>query len=1038
MAYFNAITLEQNAIKREKIERRRGPKPVRTSLLWAQTIWLEANIALSDGRVVFQSDAHTWNFDGALLEKTKRALDKLAFRSLSRGETERLEARRLKLALWSECASLEHIASADLRSRFVLESLLNAPLTISAARELARLPLSRQSSLLRELEGEFSPAQTRNLAHWVARNRNHDFWRRNTDFPVNLACRLGFEGDTMPALFQNVGPLSLDIAAIVSLLEEHTPQRTLEIVHFWSQAHWQWPSTRHLRRYLKPSASADFCGAWRELELKCRANWMELWREMAIENLETATRALQFHELMMDENLVQWQDSIYKSVRRAVLLAWFEARNTRAFELMKTIRNHPDASTLIDLMSELWIEYIEYKDDEAEGFWNNIVIPTIQSAKLAGVQAAQELRAADQLHLVRGFDKKPELFHLALEWVKRGEGYEWAWQLRRLPSDARNAAFLHREAEQFFALYASFPDLDVTIRSEVWDAVLPSDEKRAFDPAYWRFIRVLAPIFIQKMRDWHEDNASNLRDWLVLWAGVACDFSWQEAELFSFCDMILSVTQREFKVCEEAPERLNNIEGPLETFAQLCHHAGESSQKCRERCEVLLNWLCHGKPDRTYHWWDALKVASKLKQRPRLCAALLLVSERSPAVVREVLPQIDSLKRLRLTAEIDAIEQQLALPDGELKELSLRFPTLQASIVTLGEWQARIGNTPYIPSGIREMLSREDKWRHEAEFLRARLAQSPDAHLQIRLANLEQRVEAGANDVEAELATALGTAVELAIAEALRSLVTRALRGRLRFLCGSAVDDLQWNDDWANAILIACEVDSNRKWATKLLRGQSHNSSGWQRHIEANQKWLHDFATQGKNREHFEAPHQAQFGDWELWIERDALQILQMGNRFSTCLSRGGCNSHSTIANALDANKLVVYAKRDGQIQARQLWAVTKEGKLGGFEIYANLSQSAREKSGVSLAFFEFASQFAGACGMELNEDTNTEIPTICGAQWYDDGLISWAELKAGGEKQTPSNSTKSKPSTHSKRRSTTTQRTVEPHRNPKNSLSSS
>lgn len=465
---------------------------------------------------------------------------------------------------------------------------------------------------------------------------------------------------------------------------------------------------------------------------------------------------------------------------------------------------------------------------------------------------------------------------------------------------------------------------------------------------------------------------------------------------------MLGAIERELKVLEEGPSRLNSIESPLETLVQLSHWAGETPEQARQRCEVLLNWLSHGKDDRAEDWCDALTCCRKLLHRPRFCEALLLVSKRLPTFAREVLPQIESLQRLHLTAELDAVEDEMPFPEGELGGLLVCFPRLEASVAALGEWQRRAGEAPAIPSGIRELLGREEKWQREAEFLRARLAKEPHAHLQTRLANLEARLESGVADVEVELAGALETAVEAAISGALRSLVTRALRGRLRLLCGPIAEALEWNDDWANALLIACELDSNRKWATKLLRGQSQNSSGWQRHIPANQKWLCEFAASGKNREVFESEYRAQIGEWELWIERDALQILQMGNRFSTCLSRGGCNSHSTIANALDANKLVVYARRDGHIQARQLWVVTDDGKLGGFHIYANLSEAARKKSGLSEAFFEFARRFGHECGLELlefKEYVDIEIPEICGARWYDDGLVSWHNLKDAGEK---------------------------------------
>ena len=45
-----------------------------------------------------------------------------------------------------------------------------------------------------------------------------------------------------------------------------------------------------------------------------------------------------------------------------------------------------------------------------------------------------------------------------------------------------------------------------------------------------------------------------------------------------------------------------------------------------------------------------------------------------------------------------------------------------------------------------------------------------------------------------------------------------------------------------------------------------------------------------------------------LRLETDLLRILQMGNYMGTCLSLGGGNAFSTVANACDLNKRVLYA----------------------------------------------------------------------------------------------------------------------------------
>jgi len=989
MARFNAILLEQNALKREKIERRRGPKPVRASLLWAQTQWLESPVALCEGRVCFASNGRSWNFDGALLESTKRALDKLSYRSLPRDESERLANRKRKWAWWRECASLENLEFADLRARLVLESLLTMLLDPSPAREVAALPLPVQAALLRELEGEFFPPATRELARWVSRNRDTCFWRENPDFPVHLACRLGFEGDAMPPVLCGEG-FALDSPALASLLETREPERVREIAEFWANARWEWPCVRSLCLPLKTKEASALKRAWRKLEGEWRAKWLELWREVASRDLDAARAALDFHGLLVDANLARFRESIHKAATRAGLLEWFDGRNRDALDTMQSLCKHENAAPLIELWSELWIEW---SDVQTKGFWNEVAEPTLQAAQLIGAPAAREMRGAKQLHLASRFRLKPELLELAREWIARGDGDCWTWQLARLPSSACSAASLRRELAAFFAVCERFPAMDAASRAALWDTVLTDDAKRAFDPAYWRFIRLLTPLFLEKSFAWHQENSANLYDWLVLWAELAVDFGWEEAEAVAFCERILLSIERECDVLTKAPERLNRVEMPLEIFVRLSHGIGEPSERAAERCVELLRWLLHGQEKRTKEWWGALSTSQKLEHRPRFCAALLRVSARFPAAVREVLTQFESLQNARLTDEFDSLEDIAPVLDGELRVLGIQYPSLEDELSLLNEWQRRMEVAPHVPSGVCAILEQENKWRREGEFLRARLEQAPDAHLQKRLFNLEARLETGAGDIEAELRVASETAVELAISEGLRLMISRALRGRLRFLCGAVVDTLEWSDDWANALLLACETHSNRKWATKLLRGQSQNSPGWQRFIPANARWLDEFAASGKNREVFEAPRSARIGQWEVWIERDALQILQMGNRFSTCLSRGGCNAHSTIANALDANKLVVYARRDGHIQARQLWAVTAENQLGGFEIYANLSQTARDKSGVGAAFHEFASHFARDCGMELNEDTAADIPTTCGALWYDDGLISWADL---------------------------------------------
>src|SRR5206468_12716541 len=79
-------------------------------------------------------------------------------------------------------------------------------------------------------------------------------------------------------------------------------------------------------------------------------------------------------------------------------------------------------------------------------------------------------------------------------------------------------------------------------------------------------------------------------------------------------------------------------------------------------------------------------------------------------------------------------------------------------------------------------------------------------------------------------------------------------------------------------------------------------------------------------------------GRLHVYLERDPLRVLQMGNLFDTCLSFGGVNTFSTIANACELNKRVVYARDGlGRIAGRKLIGVTGEGTLFGFRTYTGL-----------------------------------------------------------------------------------------------------
>jgi hypothetical protein len=145
-------------------------------------------------------------------------------------------------------------------------------------------------------------------------------------------------------------------------------------------------------------------------------------------------------------------------------------------------------------------------------------------------------------------------------------------------------------------------------------------------------------------------------------------------------------------------------------------------------------------------------------------------------------------------------------------------------------------------------------------------------------------------------------------------------------------------------------------------------------------------------------------------LERDPLKVLQMGNYFDTCLSFGQFNAFSTVANACELNKRVIYAYDGvGRVVGRKLIGIDKEGKLVGFYTYSTLG----EKEGaveLRAIFNRYCAGFAARCGLEL-ADVGT-VPRLFAEKWYDDGTVAWDSTEPpplsrrsgiGGEKVRPS-----------------------------------
>lgn len=121
--------------------------------------------------------------------------------------------------------------------------------------------------------------------------------------------------------------------------------------------------------------------------------------------------------------------------------------------------------------------------------------------------------------------------------------------------------------------------------------------------------------------------------------------------------------------------------------------------------------------------------------------------------------------------------------------------------------------------------------------------------------------------------------------------------------------------------------------------------------------------------------------------EFNPLEVLQMGNYVTgSCLSSNGCNYWSTVVNATEVNKRVLWAKdSDGNVLARLLIAVDDNNRILRFPAYYSSNID------MDRFFNDYIMELAKKCGFGINGDSN-KVERIFNNGWYTDGSINIAQ----------------------------------------------
>ncbi|MBW3636841.1 MAG: hypothetical protein KY445_10350 [Armatimonadetes bacterium] len=264
-----------------------------------------------------------------------------------------------------------------------------------------------------------------------------------------------------------------------------------------------------------------------------------------------------------------------------------------------------------------------------------------------------------------------------------------------------------------------------------------------------------------------------------------------------------------------------------------------------------------------------------------------------------------------------------------------------------------------------------------------------------RLKNLLSRLENPQElrvSMRREMEESLRNAAVEAELRVMERVVESCYRARLEVL--GAPKNVVLSADLMNAALFSTDIDFNRKWLREIVRAHCQKRQGWRLEIEGNARFLQSLRERAVNTAQWlaEAPQGFMIGGEriELRLEACPLRILQMGNYFDTCLSRGGCNAFSSVANAVELNKRVVFARdAKGRVVGRQLLALSSEGRLLGFHVYASLE--GEKAAALRAAFGSYARDFAARCELELGD--KGEVERLFVSDWYDDGTIAWSDL---------------------------------------------
>ena len=397
-------------------------------------------------------------------------------------------------------------------------------------------------------------------------------------------------------------------------------------------------------------------------------------------------------------------------------------------------------------------------------------------------------------------------------------------------------------------------------------------------------------------------------------------------------------------------EANRNIENPDEFDSQL-----NKLVDCLRSSDRIsdISPLINGKPD-----------IARLRSLALKSSAFLALMGPQSVIQRQVFPEFDWPKRypgkfLPLLERIGALSENARTVVGNI--LDKDFPDRDLIADEVAKLSARIGTSQEAP-GMSKRLAN----------LEAVLAKSPKTPSAKRLENLEEKLKA-----------CIGRMAPLALETDLSGAVLESvhIRGRERFtrFGDTAIDILMailsLRDRAQRELGIAVWKQGLRQGPWELMTDHPVNANFVEKMTGKGislEPWMNPAAPRDMPT--------ANGKTYSVGISMDPLDILLMGEHFKSCLSLHGGNFFSTITNAVDINKRVLYAREPGgTVAGRCLLALTDEGTILTFHAYCHDAKA---------EFDRMADAFARDLAERMGTTTalKGKVSTLVASRWYNDG----------------------------------------------------